>query len=49
MAWRRKSDKPLSEPMMVSLLNIYTSLGLNELTDRFIEYRLLQSETTYET
>ena len=32
MAWRRPGDKPLSEPMMVSLLtHIYTSLGLNEL------------------
>ena len=33
MAWRRSGDKPLSEPMMVSLLtHIYASLGLNELT-----------------
>ena len=34
MAWRRPGDKPLSEPMMVSLLTwrIYASLGLNELT-----------------
>ena len=33
MAWRRPSDKPLSEPMMVSLLTyIYASLCLNELT-----------------
>ena len=31
MAWCRPSDKPLSEPMMVSLLCIYESLGLNEL------------------
>ena len=32
MAWRRPGDKPLSEPMMVSLLtHIYASLGLNEL------------------
>ena len=31
MAWRRSSEKPLSEPMMVSLLtHIYASLGLNE-------------------
>ena len=29
MAWCRSGDKPLSEPMMVSLL---ASLGLNELT-----------------
>ena len=37
MAWRRSGDKPLSEPVMVSLLtHIYASLGLNEL-------RLLQS------
>ena len=32
MAWRRPGDKPLSEPMMVSLPMIYASLGLNELT-----------------
>ena len=33
MAWRQPGDKPLSEPMMVSLLThvIYASLGLNEL------------------
>ena len=32
MAWRRSGAKPLSEPMMVSLLmHIYASLGLNEL------------------
>ena len=32
MAWRRPGDKPLSEPMMVSLpTHIYASLGLNEL------------------
>ena len=30
MAWRRPGDKPLSEPMMVSLLTHYASLGLNE-------------------
>ena len=34
MAWRQPGDKPLSEPMMVSLLSyiIYESLSLNELT-----------------
>ena len=33
MAWRRPGDKPLSEPMMISLpTRIYASLGLNELT-----------------
>ena len=34
MAWRRSGDKPLSEPMMVSLQTHidYASLGLNELT-----------------
>ena len=32
MAWRRPGDKPLSEPMMVSLLTHICSLGLNELT-----------------
>ena len=32
MAWRWSGAKPLSEPMMVSLLmHIYASLGLNEL------------------
>ena len=32
MAWSRPGDKPLSEPMMVSLpTHIYASLGLNEL------------------
>ena len=32
MAWSRLGDKPLSEPMMVSLpTHIYTSLDLNEL------------------
>ena len=31
MAWRRPSDKPLSEPMMVSL----PTLGLNELIASF--------------
>ena len=34
MAWRRSGDKPLSEPMMVSLSThiCVTSLGFNELT-----------------
>ena len=33
MAWHRPGDKPLSEPMMFSLLTyIYMSLGLNGLT-----------------
>ena len=32
MAWCQSGNKPLSEPMMVSLLlHIYASLGLNEL------------------
>ena len=33
MAWRRPRDKPLSEPIMVSLVywHIYAPLGLNEL------------------
>ena len=31
MAWRRRGDKPLSEPMMVNLWRIYASFGLNEL------------------
>ena len=45
MAWRRAGDKPLSEPMMVSLLThicvrIYASLGLNELTCKKLETRV---------
>ena len=51
MACRRTSDKPLSEPMMVSLLtHIYASLGINELTDIFqpwkcnyIHYKVLEA------
>ena len=31
MAWRRRGDKPLSEPMMLVYRRIYASLGLNEL------------------
>ena len=32
MAWRRRGDKPLSEPMMVRLpTHIYASLGLKDL------------------
>ena len=32
MAWRRAGDKPLSEPMKISLpMHIYASLSLNEL------------------
>ena len=32
MAWHQPDDKPLSEPMIASLLiHIYVSLGLNEL------------------
>ena len=31
MAWRRSIDKPLSEPMLIILLNISASLGLSEL------------------
>ena len=33
MAWRRLGDKPLYEPMLVSLLT-YASLGFNELMTR---------------
>ena len=32
MAWCQPGDKPLSEPMMVSLLMHIYALGLNELT-----------------
>ena len=38
MAWSRSGDKPLLEPMMVSLLMyicIYASLGLNDLSILF--------------
>ena len=31
MAWRRPGDKPLSEPMMVTVTDAYGSLGLTEL------------------
>ena len=31
MAWRRPGDKPLSEPMVFSLLTHMASLSLNEL------------------
>ena len=39
MAWRRPGDKPLFEPMMVSLVyrRIYASLGLDELTHKQLE------------
>ena len=38
MAWRLSGDKPLSEPMMVSLrLHIYASLGLNELRHQHLQ------------
>ena len=37
MAWRRPGDKPLSEPMMISLTTyIYASLGLNELKSQSV-------------
>ena len=34
MAWHRLGDRPLPEPMLVSYLYIYASLGLNELIHR---------------
>ena len=39
MAWRRSGDKPLCEPIMVSVLtHFYPSCGLNELTkDEFFD------------
>ena len=49
MAWRRSCDKPLSEPMMVSLpvyRRIYASLDLNELTDLFI-FKIVNDTTEY--
>ena len=33
MAWPQQGDKPLSEPMVFSLLRIYVSLGHNELME----------------
>ena len=37
MAWRLPGDKPLFEPMMVSLpTHVYASLGLNELNKQFL-------------
>ena len=45
MAWRLPGDKPLSEPMMVSLLtHIYASLGLNDLRQKQHHIRLLSLE-----
>ena len=39
MAWRRPGNKPLSEPMMVSLpTHIYASLSLNELKNIFQKF-----------
>ena len=35
MAWRRPGDKPLSEPVMVS---IYASLGLNALKKKISRF-----------
>ena len=44
MAWRRPGDKPLSEPMVFSLLtHIYVSLGLNELMQRDVN-RLIANQ-----
>ena len=31
MAWRRIGDKPLSEPMLTRLTDIYAALGVDEL------------------
>ena len=35
MAWCRTGDKPLFEPMMAYVTNIYAALSLNELTSKF--------------
>ena len=40
MAWRRPGDKPLSEPVMVSLLTHYASLTLSELRKLYLELLL---------
>ena len=48
MAWCRPSDKPLSEPLWVSLLtHVYPSLGLNELTSEktFLSLFLLSDDS----
>ena len=39
IAWRQPGDKPLSLPMMVSLLMLYSSLSLNDLIDGFVQER----------
>ena len=41
LVWRWPVDKPLSEPMMVSLLtHIYVSLGLNELRNKRLNLKM---------
>ena len=46
MAWRRAGDKPLSEPMMVSLptRHLYASLGLHELIRNIAKYYIPDRE-----
>ena len=47
MAWRRSGDKPLSEPMMVSLYwRIYASLGINELKACHVGFMTVNSLPT---
>ena len=43
MAWRRQSDKPLSELMMVIYWRIYVSLGPNELNTKSSAWHTLVS------
>ena len=46
MAWRRPGDKPLSEPMLVSLLTHNGSLGLNELMTWWSDDSIVVSTNT---
>ena len=44
MAWHRPGDKPLSEPMMISLpTHIYASIGLNGLITPVMLSQVAQS------
>ena len=45
MAWHRPSDKPLFEPMMVSLLTQISSPGLNELKSKLVQVLLYNSSS----
>ena len=48
MAWRRPGDKPLSQPMMFSLLmHIYASLGFKELKITLVGPLVLTNPSWY--